>query len=499
MFYTHLTTSGSALEIPDPLAHWPPKAGGSDLNNPDPLGWVLYRHKIGRGSSLSLIGGGVVIALPGLFLFCADSIWTWVLAGAAVLLGSLIGGPGLCLLVRGSTVCTFHERGARRVRPDSHVDQLRYEDAVEIGFSITRLFVNGGYTVTTQELRLGSGREGEELFAVSHRLHENTGLVTNYRVQHGLEPLCHHIAGRIAERLRVRLDRGEPVRWTNALPIRRKGLEISGADYQYVPWEQVARLEIEQGTFKLWLVDEARPRLEMAAGTMNFYPGYFLTAALVQENAGKRPSPAATAPQGEEAPAAGSALPRLVVSYANLVDDFMAMRHFEYQTDRAKRQQWLAKVWALPGLVTIPGIILFWALSYKGQLAPELCILGGLGSVLAGLLSRWLGGEFLWLLERNQVARELQAAHDWSRRQACPDPFLQREVAFLDDGIVIRTSADTSRWLWGQIGAIEWFIGYAFIFGADNKLNRPVCLLMIPPRAFADLATACHVLEFLRA
>ena len=251
----------------------------------DPLGRVVYQERVGIGEGIFLVSAGLLAVGVGLAPIWPALIWSWFMCAAVVLLGVMMIGASVGRFRKAGTVCTFNEHGARRLGRNGGVDQeLRYEDVEELEFTLTRLYMNGTYSGTFQHLVLGSGRTGEEKYRMTRSFREDTGLVTAYRVPHELEPVSNRIAGLMAERMQKRLERGQTVGWTEGLTIDASGINLPGRGGLYATWEQIDRIQIDQGMFRLWLTEERKPRVQVPTCKMNFFPGYFLVTLMLEKS-----------------------------------------------------------------------------------------------------------------------------------------------------------------------------------------------------------------------
>jgi hypothetical protein len=477
-------------------------AGSVDGGRPDHLGRVLFQRQ--EKFSTGVFSFALAIALLALSVFMA-----WEFAHQRTLAGGLklvIGvalnagalgliGNGFREIGRAGTISSFHERGARIVDKHGAVrHELRYDDVEELTFGNTRLFMNGAYHSTNQYLQVGSGARSDPPIRVAEAFREDTGLATNYRAIHGLEPLCYRIADLMGQRLRGRLERKHAVPWLDQLRIRTDGLVLgSQATEEFVPWAKIVRLDVNEGVFKLWLQGEEKPRVELPTSTPNFYPGYFLAAEYVKKNAN---GPLLKA---DEALEPAEATPSLTVAYANTVDDFLVLRRYEYRTDRTKWLAWQVKAWDLSMLIVIPGLVTSVATWYTHWITQEAAILGAAGSVLAALLLRPCRGKVLWFLERRKVAAELQAAHLWAEHRRCPDPFLDRRISFDRTGYLVRTPAGAVCANWRDLSRIEFFEDYLFLYLGADQIHPEQIALLIPARAFANAEAARKAFEALKA
>ena len=113
----------------------------------------------------------------------------------------------------------------------------------------------------------------------------------------------------IAENMVARLVKKETLPWTPRMRLNLAGVEIEqqrwwerdlrdmaksivgwfrwtdgprGA-WPHLPWNQIDRMTIENGIFRLWADGEPRPRIEILTGALNFHPGYIVATQLLQQ------------------------------------------------------------------------------------------------------------------------------------------------------------------------------------------------------------------------
>jgi hypothetical protein len=476
--------------------------GSVAVGRTDHLGRVLFQHK-------EKFSSGVFCLVAGLGVMGFGAYVAWMLihqrsavAAIYIVLGAAVNFIALALIYTGFThfaragrVSSLHELGARIVdRHGAVLYEMRYEDAAILTFDHTRLLTNGEYQFTYQHLQVRLGARTDPPIEMSDSFREDIGLATNYRTIGELETLAYRIAALMAERLHVRVERGETVPWVDRLRIRADGLVVGTKENEeLVPWAKIARLDIDQGIFKLRLTDEEKPRVELPTSTKNFYPGYSLAAEYLKKNAN------VPGEKADEPAQLAETTPSLTIAYANTVEDFLALRLYEYRTNKTKRFKWQIKAWDLSAIIIIPTLVAVVASWYLGRITQETAILGAAGSVLAALLLRPCRGKVLWFLERRKVAAELQAAHLWAQHRRCPDPFLDRRISFDKTGYVVRTFDGAVRANWRALSRLEFFEDYLFLYVGADQLHPERIALMIPARAFGNAEEAHRAFETLKS
>jgi hypothetical protein len=92
------------------------------------------------------------------------------------------------------------------------------------------------------------------------------------------------LTGRLLERVR-----GEgTVDWSPKVRIGADGLEVADREgmWEVVPWKAVSRFEVVNGTLRLWLEGEEKPRAEIGTAEGNFYPAFALALRLQRQARG---------------------------------------------------------------------------------------------------------------------------------------------------------------------------------------------------------------------
>ena len=151
---------------------------------------------------------------------------------------------------------------------------VRYQDVTEMTFRATRMYYNGAYTGTLQEIGVKTDESGNRPLVFHHSYRERAGLPTGYRDATPLNHLCDLLTTQIARRMADRLGRGESVEWTPAMRISSRGVEVvnrAGAADD-VDWDRIARVDVERGVFRLWVEGVDKPRVADAGRRPELLP-----------------------------------------------------------------------------------------------------------------------------------------------------------------------------------------------------------------------------------
>ncbi|HEY7309748.1 MAG TPA: hypothetical protein VH643_10355 [Gemmataceae bacterium] len=417
------------------------------------------------------------------------------LAGTPTLI-FLGGGIGIWLWNR-DTGWYLHQWGVREVRRGRWT-QLHYDDVETMTWKVTRVFINGGYAGTLHQVSLRSAREGQPTVNFTHS-HRETGVSSIYRdAPNEIENICNGIARTIAGRMAERLERGEEVKWTNGLRLHRGGIRVfnSSKNWEDVPWERVARVDITEGAFNLWVEGEARSKARASTAWPNFHAGYLLVVMRLrgQHLPAKPAESARRAADGETARASGGG-PGLVLEYANSIEDHVALARYLDRATPEGRAAMRVRIWVPVGIWTGLFLLACAARYWHGRT--------DVGGLLLSLAATLAGGALLVFvlkfglprLDRVRLARELKTLHEQARQGKRADPFAPLHVALDETGYGVRDCLGEGRFAWKDLSRVAWFNGYIFTFVAGDKVTRESIGLMVPPRLFEQKENARTLFE----
>jgi hypothetical protein len=445
----------------------------------------------------------------GLAPFTADFRTGVVLGPSFAAGGILFALFGIVyVLANGAKVAYLHEHGLR-VRGRGGWRVVRYPDVTEMTFKATRVFVNGVYTGTNQEMGLRTDA-GEKPAVFRHTYKEKTGLATGYGEGTPLNGLADVLTGLIARQMADRLQRGEAVPWGRALSITPRGVEVvnRGGGRLEVEWDRIGRVDVQQGVFRLWVAGDPKPRAQMMVAEPNFFPGYALVVRRLQGQplaaptavTASLPAPK-TAPPAAVALSPSSPLPEgadaVRLEYTPTIEDHLALARRFYRATPEGRRVWAGRVWPLPLLVIGVGLLIGLINIFNKDI-PEI---DGVAAVILiiGMLLRPLVGWLAPLLDRARLSRELRAARELAWQGRGPDPFAVREALLWPQGYVLRTPSGEGRHGWGEVSRVECFEGYVFVFLAPDRVRRERIELILPPRTFRDRRQSRELAEQIEA
>jgi hypothetical protein len=244
---------------------------------PDPrLGPVLLELKPAKGQ----VGNFLfltILAIPFVLVVFAPT------APLEVKLGCLLVGLGLLafiaiMLWRYWMDVFLQEQGIREYR-QGRPRSLPYDQVATMFYTSIRIFMHGSYMHTVQKLAIQGDDPSARPLVCTHTVREADGGAPAETAT-ALTQVRDQITPRLAARLLERLRSGESLVWGKNVRITPHGLEIldrTGRE-ELVEWPRCRRSQFEQGTYRIWIDDEEKPRLQINSAEPNFWP----IAALIQ-------------------------------------------------------------------------------------------------------------------------------------------------------------------------------------------------------------------------
>lgn len=249
-----------AKSVPATPTSEPPSTSG--------LGRLLFA----RRTSIASVFGNTIIAasLLALVWMCLER---YLHLGTQLALGIVTGAFVLWIfysIYRASLRYRFHERAVVRISPLGN-RTLAYADVASLRWSASVASLEHAIPMgTTVKARLVPD-DGSP--AVSIRLHRFRGDDAE------LAAVRTAIAERIAETLRLRLDRGEDVPWTSNATFTPAGLRLKRD--VLLPYDAPIGVYSNDGYFMLYRDNWRAPLAILTASDDNFYPGLALFAMVM--------------------------------------------------------------------------------------------------------------------------------------------------------------------------------------------------------------------------
>lgn len=232
----------------------------------DGLGRVLFARKP-REIALYFFFGVTMIILVAILLIKDYFIFSLILTLFSIL-AAVVG-----VWARSYRSFSCHEYGVRRTSWQG-VSEIRYEDVQSFTYNAVRQFVNGVYSGSTFTLEfLPAPESASKKIAYSASLQG---------IDEELEGLRDHISRVIAARMGRELSAGNSVHWTSSLSILPEGIEHRAKGFLgakapvLIPFAEVTGIELQQGTFHLWVQGKKKSVIQEEVSAPNFFPGYVL-------------------------------------------------------------------------------------------------------------------------------------------------------------------------------------------------------------------------------
>ena len=267
------------------------------------FGPLLLDQKVAQPDAVTTLVASVVFLIIGAVLMAFggaefDGHISFVLG-----LGTLLGVLGSVIFavtfrtyrLKRGTRQFVHERGLIEGSA-REVISIAYDEADELEYRVTDRYHNGVYVGTYDHfaLRTAGAPAREIIFRGARRKREEPT---------PFPPIVDAISARLAARFAEAIGRGESVRWTTKMTIHPDGLTLGPrppgerpglAMFRKEPptrvgWDDIDKIELDEGFFRLRLKGRSGPRLTVEAGEPNFYPGYRVVAETLRARAASRP------------------------------------------------------------------------------------------------------------------------------------------------------------------------------------------------------------------
>lgn len=475
---------------------------------PDALGPVVLEQKATHATALvMLLLGGLMTPMSLALAFLtppgkdAVSPGQLIIAlGSAVVMGLLPLGYGLYLRWRDrGLVLYLHEHGLRERRAGRE-SVLRFADAEEMTFQSTRVFVNGSYAGTAERLAVRPGRPGAKGLFFQHSRRETSGMATGFAEMGEVERVANRVASGMARRLAERIQRGDTVAWTPRLRLSAEGVAVSRKpdpfrgdlaqtlkaltsprkdEWEVIPWDRVARIDTDQGIFRLWVEGQSRPLVQVPTGLPNFHPGFLVASEILKRGSKGPMRPGAAGPTA--VPGQG---PLLRAGFAWTVEDHIAESRYLARATPEGRKAWRERILIPTGIAA--GLAFACALMpyLRGELSASTFAIA-LGAIVVGTpalafaLAAWARKT-----DAKRIAAEIDAAHERAGQGQGPDPLDEWQVVMGQGGYVIQMSDGQIRRPWSEVERVDWSDGYIVAVLPGDKVRREEVELTLPLRAF---------------
>jgi hypothetical protein len=238
----------------------------------DDLGPVIATGKTNHGVAILVAACGVfLLVFGGLTLVQgADTrppVVVTVLLFAAGLITAAIGG---WLFWRKRGLITLHERGLRRNVAGNDIT-MRFDEADQVAYYMTRIYMNGVYSATDEKITLKSDGPDAKVVHFQRRFRDPQQTAGPSPISPFVEPVIVRLAAKNAEKL----ARGEAVPWFPGAMIHDWGVELPNGWGGKIPirWDELEAPEIVNRQCHLRRVGKSAPIATVFTFLMNFYPG----------------------------------------------------------------------------------------------------------------------------------------------------------------------------------------------------------------------------------
>ena len=275
------------------------------------LGRLLFerRPEWAAKSGLQVLAGcgTTLLALGATMVSVGKLPWPALAAGTAVF-GAVCAA--WYLFVSGHATLRCHEHGVW-CRWFFREERLRYADLTSFRYALVRRFLNGSYIGTNAELEfVAYTPSGQRTIRFKNSfLHSDAEL----------ERLCGTVSRVIAAGMLRDWQAGQPVPWTSRLRFLPEGLEYAPGGWlvrrepQVIPYDEIVRTEIRDGTFSLWRTGREKPAATESVNERNFYPGHTLLTTCFDptraDEEARPEGPAVAGPQTERTASAFAGTP----------------------------------------------------------------------------------------------------------------------------------------------------------------------------------------------
>lgn len=368
----------------------------------------------------------------------------------------------------GCNVTYVHQYGVRQWRLGTGDQVLRYAD---VG-SVT-LHQDVVFSCLQEKLLFAPAQAGAKTLTMTGVYFESLAPLENWRLTHPVEEVCRLAAREICRRWQRRLDRGEPVSWTESLSFQPKGLayECPGTPAVLIPWDQMNFMEAADGGFRLWSHDDQDARLTLPLSTGNFWPGFFL----LESKLAPRP------PEPGKSPAA---VANQTFQYTRTVEDYHVFWAHDARVARG-RYRWLVSVGFGAMILSIPGVLF-----YQGSIGLLGLSLGIAGAAAAAWLVGWLIAALRDHSDRSRLTRAIQLADERARAGFGMSPLLPATICLTVQGCVVTAGEAASAYQWRELHATFSPENYIVVRRSAILSGRDSIAFYLPPRVFADSAHA---------
>jgi len=243
------------------------------------LGRVIFERRSSRVIVVMLWILGIVCCLPAIggCLAAIQEPELWVMGAIFSLAAASIISVAFSL---GRSRFRCQQFGVHHKGIFTAARQLRYEEIDEFTYMAIRQYHNGIYIGTSLTITLKPPAGSDK-----KRIRYFTGAK---QADSALEQLRDYVASAVGAKLLERIDQGEHVPWAKSATLTPEGIEyrpggfVARKDPIFIPFAQVQRFDMQEGTFYLWQHGNAKSAMQLSCQAPNFYPGFWALCQLLQ-------------------------------------------------------------------------------------------------------------------------------------------------------------------------------------------------------------------------
>jgi hypothetical protein len=373
------------------------------------------------------------------------------------------------------------------------VISIGYDDADELEYRVTDMYHNGIYRGTFDHfaLRTTGAPAREIIYKGPRRKREDPT---------PFPPIAEAISARLAARMVEAVGRGESVRWTSKMTIHPDGLTLGPrppgerpglAMFRKEPptrvgWDDIDKIELDEGFFRLRLKGRSEPRLTVEAGEPNFYPGYRVVAETLRARAASRPvAPVRGLAHGE----------KITVEYPYSIEVRFGMERAAFLVN--PKAQKTAREMRLGFAVILPvcGIGLAVMGYVEGKIGAAALQTRLLVCTLVGVAAYAVIEAWERLATHRKVYREARLAQARHESGQGPDPAYLYQVTLGPAGFSCRMPQGEFQRPWSTVSRVLRDRGSIIICNAGNALQPETIAVFLPALAFDDSDRARDAFE----
>jgi hypothetical protein len=461
------------------------------------LGPVLLERKVRHPDEIAFLCVGLVCLVTGAGLtasgLTAGRTGFLLFGGFMAVLGVVISLLGFQRYwpKRGGRIYV-HKNG---VRSESKREAVRigYDEADEIEYRVTDHYHNGAYVGTTDHfaLRTSGGSVREIVYRGPRRKRED---------QTPFPAIVDRISARLARRIAAAVGNGESVRWGTKMTIHADGLTLgsrpapgksgqvkrSKQEAVRVGWDEIEKVDVDEGSCRVQLKGNAKPRLTMDVSETNFSPGYRFVADTITARAASQPvEPVRGLAHGE----------RITVEYPYSLEVRFGIERAAFlvspKAQKSARERRLALAVIVPALGAGLATMAF----FEGKLSRAALQLRLLLCFLAGVAMYCAIEVWERVSRRMRVHREARLAQSRFEAKQGPDPDYLYRVTVGPPGFSCRMPGGEFERSWSAVSRVLWDRGSIIICQAGNAVQEEIIAVFIPALAFEDLDRARDAFE----